>query len=71
MTKRIGFEEGLEMFKSASLDELKKLAQAIRFEKHPAKEVTFVLDTNPNYTNVCNADCSFCAFYRKESAKDY
>jgi cyclic dehypoxanthinyl futalosine synthase len=71
MAKRIGFEEGLEMFKSASLEELKNLAQAIRFEKHPKKEVTFVLDTNPNYTNVCNADCSFCAFYRKESAKDY
>jgi cyclic dehypoxanthinyl futalosine synthase len=67
---RISFESGLELFKEASLDELKSMAEKIRYEKHPKKEVTFVLDTNPNYTNVCNADCSFCAFYRKDSAKD-
>src|SRR4030095_16097448 len=31
----------------------------------PEKVVTFVIDSNPNYTNVCITDCQFCAFYRK------
>ena len=38
--------------------------------KNPAREVTFVLDSNPNYTNLCNADCTFCSFYRKETHDD-
>jgi cyclic dehypoxanthinyl futalosine synthase len=36
----------------------------VRRRKHPEDVVTFVVDTNPNYTNVCNVDCTFCAFYR-------
>lgn len=70
MIKRISFEEGLDLFQKESLEKLKCLAQKVRFEKNPGHFVTFVLDTNPNYTNICSADCSFCAFYRKESAKD-
>jgi menaquinone biosynthesis protein, SCO4550 family len=70
MIKRIDFNEGLKLFSESSLEELKEKAQEMRFFKNPKREVTFVLDTNPNYTNVCNADCSFCAFYRKDSAKD-
>lgn len=70
MQKRIAFDEGLEMFRNASLAELKERAQEIRNQKNPPKRVTFVLDSNPNYTNVCNIDCGFCAFYRHPSAKD-
>jgi cyclic dehypoxanthinyl futalosine synthase len=70
MAKRISFKEGLDLFNNASLEELKVCAEEVRQEKNPGNNVTFVLDTNPNYTNVCNADCSFCAFYRKDSAKD-
>ncbi|MBJ7449482.1 MAG: dehypoxanthine futalosine cyclase [Parachlamydiales bacterium] len=70
MAKRLNFDEGVKLFKECSLDVLQKMAQEVRFEKHPEKKVTFVLDTNPNYTNICNADCKFCAFYRKPSAKD-
>src|SRR4029450_10917471 len=36
-----------------------------RYARHPEKVVTFVIDSNPNYTNVCITDCQFCAFYRK------
>ncbi|MDR3623720.1 MAG: cyclic dehypoxanthinyl futalosine synthase [Chlamydiales bacterium] len=68
--KRLDFEEGLRIFKEAPIEELQAMANAVRQEKHPGSFVSFVLDTNPNYTNVCNADCSFCAFYRKEGAKD-
>ena len=70
MGDRITFDEGIRIFCEASLDELKVRAESVRQVKNPGRHVTFVLDTNPNYTNICNADCSFCAFYRKESAKD-
>jgi len=36
-----------------------------RLARFPEKVVTFVIDSNPNYTNVCITDCQFCAFYRK------
>lgn len=36
----------------------------VRWRLHPERVVTFVVDTNPNYTNVCDVDCTFCAFYR-------
>lgn len=67
---RISKEQGLDFFKHGDLKELQKQAQSVRFEKNPAKRVSFVLDTNPNYTNICNADCSFCSFYRKSGMKD-
>ena len=39
--------------------------------KHPTKQVTFVMDSNPGtYTNVCVADCLFCAFYRRPGDKE-
>lgn len=70
MSERLSFDEGLRLFQFAPLEELKCLAQKVRFEKHPRPYVTFVLDSNPNYTNICDADCSFCGFYRHKSAKD-
>ncbi len=68
--KRVTFDEGLRLFRFAPLDELQTLAEEVRYQKHPKKAVTFVLDSNPNYTNICDADCSFCGFYRKKTAKD-
>jgi cyclic dehypoxanthinyl futalosine synthase len=62
--KRITPEEGLFILRNAQLLDLGDLANEIRFKKNPDSAVTFVLDTNPNYTNVCTIDCIFCAFYR-------
>lgn len=70
MNSRLSFEEGLNLLTQAPLEELKKRAQTIRNEKNPPEQVTYVLDSNPNYTNVCKIDCSFCAFYRHPKAKD-
>ncbi len=70
MHSRISFDEGIRLFKTAPLEDLKALAQQVRFQKWPNHHVTFVLDSNPNYTNICDADCSFCAFYRKKGAAD-
>jgi len=61
---RITREEGLELLKHGELLDLADVAGAIRFRKNPEQRVTFVTDTNPNYTNICNVDCIFCAFYR-------
>ena len=64
MAERISNTIALEWLKSMPLSELMGLADAARWERHPRAEVTFVLDTNPNYTNVCTANCTFCSFYR-------
>jgi cyclic dehypoxanthinyl futalosine synthase len=49
---------------------LGKRAAEARYALHPDKIVTFVVDRNINYTNVCESGCKFCAFYRKEGDKD-
>lgn len=69
MEDRILFEEALKLFNSP-LQELQEKAVVIRKKKHPPHQVTFIVDSNPNYTNICNIDCSFCAFYRHKNAKD-
>jgi cyclic dehypoxanthinyl futalosine synthase len=61
---RITGGEGVYLLRNAELLELGALANEIRFQKNPQRAVTYVLDTNPNYSNVCNIDCIFCAFYR-------
>jgi cyclic dehypoxanthinyl futalosine synthase len=62
--ERLDPSEGLFLLRNAELLDLGDLANEIRFRKHPEPRVTFVVDTNPNYTNICNIDCIFCAFYR-------
>jgi len=56
--------EGMEILAHAELLDLGATANEIRFVKNPEPRVTFHVDTNPNYTNICNVDCIFCAFYR-------
>ncbi|MFQ5520060.1 MAG: cyclic dehypoxanthinyl futalosine synthase [Candidatus Methylomirabilia bacterium] len=63
--ERLTPAEGRWLLTDAPLLELGMLAQSVRFQRHPDKRVTFVVDSNPNYTNVCVTDCQFCAFYRK------
>src|SRR5436309_13733366 len=63
--KRLGRDEGRWLLTEAPLLELGALANEVRFARIPDKVVTFVIDSNPNYTNVCVTDCQFCAFYRK------
>ncbi|MGH7726510.1 MAG: cyclic dehypoxanthinyl futalosine synthase [Candidatus Eiseniibacteriota bacterium] len=67
--RRLTREEALHALTSMPLLELGEIAQEVRFRKVPEKRVTYVVDSNPNYTNVCTVDCTFCAFYRKPSYK--
>ncbi len=62
--KRISRTEGLILLQHADHLALGEAAQVIRFQKHPKPWVTYVVDSNPNYSNVCDIDCIFCAFYR-------
>src|SRR5690349_10780656 len=55
----------LDFYTNAPLLELGAEANRMRIERHPEGIVTFIVDRNINYTNVCVADCGFCAFYRR------
>src|SRR5512138_2997607 len=59
------FREYLDLYQRASLLELGQLADTVRWRNHPESTVTYIIDRNINYTNVCVADCGFCAFYRR------
>ncbi|MGE5126347.1 MAG: cyclic dehypoxanthinyl futalosine synthase [Betaproteobacteria bacterium] len=62
--ERLSREEGVTLLRDGELLELGRLADAVRWRKHPEPVVTYVIDRNVNYTNVCTAQCAFCAFYR-------
>lgn len=55
----------LDFYTNAPLLELGLEADRVREQKHPHGVVTYIVDRNINYTNVCVADCGFCAFYRR------
>lgn len=63
-------EQALELLLQGDLLALGRWADSIRQHGHPDKRVTFVVDRNVNYTNVCESRCSFCAFYRDQQAPD-
>ena len=54
-----------EVLRSTPLLELGARAHALRLEKAPADVVSYIVDRNINYTNLCVTDCRFCAFYRR------
>jgi len=56
--------EALDLYVHAPTPLLGDLADGVRARKHPEGIVTYIIDRNVNYTNVCVARCSFCAFYR-------
>ena len=64
MASRVSRDEAIELIERADLTTLGVMADLVRREKHPDKVVTYIIDRNVNYTNFCNAFCSFCAFYR-------
>lgn len=64
----LSLEEGIYLWKQASTPELMFAANDIRFRLHPRKEVTWIIDRNINYTNVCYSACKFCNFHRPISS---
>jgi cyclic dehypoxanthinyl futalosine synthase len=62
--RRLSGEEAILLYKEADLNLLGQLADEIRQRLHPESIVTYVIDRNINYTNICISGCKFCAFYR-------
>jgi cyclic dehypoxanthinyl futalosine synthase len=62
--ERLSGDEALELYRHAPTSLLGRLADGLRARKHPGGIVTYIIDRNVNYTNVCVARCNFCAFYR-------
>jgi cyclic dehypoxanthinyl futalosine synthase len=62
--ERISADEALELYRRVPTGRLGQLADAVRARRHPERIVTYIIDRNVNYTNVCVARCNFCAFYR-------
>jgi len=68
--RRVGREAAIEMMRSRDLLTLGDLASGRRLQMLPDPQVTFIVDRNVNYTNVCVSGCRFCAFYRSPGAPD-
>jgi cyclic dehypoxanthinyl futalosine synthase len=74
--KRISPAEALRLYHlpleelGALADRRRQLAKAKDFDGRGNDIVTFIVDRNVNYTNVCNVYCKFCAFYRVEKDDD-
>ena len=67
---RIDRNTALELLTRYPLGEIMAAAHAERIRRYPGNRVTFVFDTNPNYTNVCVTRCRFCAFCRQPDDPD-
>src|SRR5688572_594652 len=60
---RISYDEAMILYQEADLMQLGRAANARRQQLVPGETVTYLIDRNINYTNVCNTDCQFCNFY--------
>ena len=67
---RLSADEALLLYREAPTYWLGRMADAVRRRKHPEPVVTYIIDRNVNYTNVCVARCNFCAFYREVGDRD-
>ncbi|MBI5574897.1 MAG: dehypoxanthine futalosine cyclase [Deltaproteobacteria bacterium] len=65
-----GLDEAVRMLRDTPLFELGRAADEVRRRLHPDGAVSYIVDRNINYTNVCACGCSFCAFYRDKSDPD-
>ena len=63
MTARISLDEARTLWNDASDDELKQLARGVRDRFHEPNHATYMVMRIVNYTNVCVAQCDYCAFY--------
>jgi len=67
---RLNARDGLYLLQKMPLGQLMRYAHARRLRHHPDNKVTFVFDTNPKDTNVCETVCTFCAFWRSEKSRE-
>src|SRR5687768_15845631 len=68
--ERLSAEDCSYLLQSHDIAAIGAAADEIRQRRHPENVVTYIIDRNINYTNVCNVVCTFCAFYRRPGAPD-
>ena len=68
--QRLNFDDSLSLFRSFDLISIGNAADQVRQRHHPNGYVTYIVDRNINYTNLCYVDCDFCAFYRHKTDPD-
>ncbi len=61
---RLGFADARDLYQNEDFHGLGHMAHAVRLKKRPADYVSYVIDRNINYSNICVCGCRFCAFYR-------
>jgi len=67
---RMSAEECTTLLESNDFVRIGLAAHEMRMRKNPTDVVTYIIDRNINYTNVCNVVCTFCAFYRRPGKPD-
>src|SRR5215510_11581322 len=68
--ERLSVEDCTALLESKDFVRIGLTAHEIRMRKNPTDIVTYIIDRNINYTNVCNVVCTFCAFYRRPGKPD-
>ena len=61
---RLSVEDAIELYRNAPLHDLRTSAHKVRMKINGNQNVTYLIDRNINYTNVCTINCQFCSFYR-------
>ena len=67
---RLSDEDALALLSSSDILAMGRAAHAVRMNKKPGPDVTYIIDRNINYTNLCVSWCKFCAFYKIEGDED-
>lgn len=70
LTRRLSGGEILILFEEAALHDVGRVAHLLRLERSDPETVTYIIDRNVTYTNLCYADCQFCAFNRHQGDGD-
>src|SRR5436190_10558612 len=68
--ERLSADEALQLYRHAPTYWLGRMADSVRVRRHPEGHVTYIIDRNVNYTNICVAKCNFCAFYREVGSSE-
>ena len=68
--ERLSRDEALALYREEDFHALARLAHLRRLHLHPEPLVTYVVDRNINYTNICTCGCKFCAYYTAPGTKD-
>ena len=68
--RRMTAEECATLLDSDDIARMGVAADEVRRRRHSDDVVTYIIDRNVNYTNVCNVVCTFCAFYRRPGKPD-